>query len=320
MSATTEATLDFDATVDPRLVWKLAPEQTFVTGWLRDTEREEFRIGIRVPRAHLRFSDTLNPYLDVMLLAEVANQAGVIVAAELLDVPLDSTFLLRRFAVELDPLKHNRIGPDSTGLMLTTDREGVFFKSRRTGRPPTGWMICQCAIEGRPSGTLEVQGVWVTDEMYQAFRRAGGNVEAEEDGHGVLDPEPETGRALPRNRAIARLEPAGEPRAYATTVLVDEEDPTYYERPLDHVPGLLLFEAAKQAATAAVCRERSVPASRVVIGSAELKFSRFAELYAPSRCRVELSEDLNTIDAELTQAGRRLSRMKLGASVLEGER
>ncbi|HEX8066853.1 MAG TPA: AfsA-related hotdog domain-containing protein [Thermoleophilaceae bacterium] len=322
MTATTEATLDFHRTVDPQVVWTLSPEQTFVTDWSFDAEREEFRIGARLPRSHLRFSDTANPYPDVCLLTQVVAQAGVIVVAELLDVPLDSTFLLRRFAATLDPLENNRLGPDATRYSMKTDRETTFFKVRRTGRPPTASMITACELEGRPCGQLEVQGIWVYEDKYELFRRAGGGGDearaAEPYDTSGLEPEPQSGRSLPRNVAIAVLREAGEPAAYETTVLVDQTDPTFYERPLDHVPGLLLLDAAKQATTAAVCRERSVDPSRVAIHFAEFEFSRFAELSAPVECRVDLSAGPGEVQSLFTQAGRKVCKAKLGATVLDG--
>jgi hypothetical protein len=319
LTATSAAPLSFDRTVDPRQVWSLAPETTYVTDWHFDPELEEFSIATRLPRAHLRYSDTPNPYPDVVLLSQIASQAGVIVVAELLGVPLDSTFLLRRLAITLDPLEHNVVSRDATRLALKTDREGTFFKVRRTGRPPTGSMIAECTLEGRPSGTLEVQGIWVDDEMYQAFRNAGGGVAPAPLPPEASEPEPNTGRSLPRNRAVSRLRPMARPGSYAATVLVDEDDPTFYERPLDHVPGLLLLDAAKQATTAAVCRQEAVRPSRVVIDSAEFLFSRFAELHAPVECQVDLSGGLRAVEAECRQGGKTVCKANLKATVLDGD-
>jgi 2-oxo-3-(phosphooxy)propyl 3-oxoalkanoate synthase len=319
MTAITEAPLSFDRTVDPREVWSLAPETTFVTDWHYDRDHEVFEIATRLPRAHLRYSDTPNPYPDIVLLSQLASQAGVIVVAELLDVSLDSTFLLRRLAITLDPLEANVVSRDATRFTLTTDREGTWFKTRRTGTPPTGSMIARCALEGRPSGTLEVQGIWVDDRTYEIYRRMGGSVEPEPLPAEAADPEPHTGRSLPRNRAVSRLQDGEGPGRYAGTVLVDEDDPTFYERPLDHVPGLLLLDAVKQGTTAAVCRERSVPASRVVVDSAEFLFSRFAELHAPVHCHVDVSGGLRAVKSECTQGGRAVCKANLKATVLDGD-
>ena len=318
MSAITEAPLSFERTVDPREVWSLSPETTYVTDWHYDPDGDVFDIAARLPRAHLRYSDTPHPYPDMVLLSQIVSQAGVIVVAQLLDVALDSTFLLRRLAITLDPLEANVLSRDATRLTLKTDSEGTWFKVRRTGTPPTGSMIAHCALEGRPCGTLEVQGIWVNDRTYQDFRRMGGGAEPEPLPAEAAEPEPHTGRSLPRNRAISRLQNGEGPGRYAGTVLVDEDDPTFYERPLDHVPGLLLLDAVKQGTTAAVCRERSVPASRVVVDSAEFLFSRFAELHAPVNCQVDLTEGLRAVKAQCTQGGRTVCKANLKATVLDG--
>jgi len=316
MTATTEASLSFDRTIDPRLVWVVAPEQAFVTDWHYDPDAEQLTVANRLPRSHLRYSDTANPYPDIPMLAQLASQAGVIVVSEMLDVPLESTFLLRRVTVTLDPLEHNVIGREATRYTVTTDAERCSFKVRRTGRPPTGSMIAGCELDGRPSGTLEIQGIWVTDEMFQFFRRAGGAPEKQD---WPRDEEPEllTGRSHPRNQAIAPLRPGDAPQTYVTTVLVDEDDPTFFERPLDHVPGLLMLDAAKQATIAATCRERTVDPSSVAVDYAEFTFSRFAELYAPVECRVDFSHGLREITSECAQGGRTVCQARLKVAVLD---
>jgi len=319
MTAITEAKpLSFERTIDPHLVWSVAPESTYVTDWHFDDEREELRIANRLPLAHFKYSDTANPYPDIVLLSQLSSQAGVIVVSEFLDVPLDSTFLLRRLVIRLDPLENNVVSRDATRYTLRTDRELTSFKQRRKGRPPTGSMVAECALEGRPSGTLEIQGIWVTQEMFEMFRRAGGGLPegAQANGAVELEPDPDTGRSTPRNRTISRLREDGD-RAYVGNLIVDETDPMFFERPLDHVPGFLMLDAARQAVTAAVCRERSVTPDRVVVDYAEFLFARFAELYAPVECRVDLSAGIRDIPADITQGGRSACKAKLGATVLD---
>src|SRR2546423_9567509 len=149
MSAVTETRpLSFERTVDPHLVWSVAPESTYVTDWHYDSEQEELRVANRLPLTHFKYSDNPNPYPDIVLLSQIASQAGVIVVSEFLDVPLDSTFLLRRLVIDLDPVEANRVRRDATRYALITDRDTTFFKQRRTGRPPTGSMIAACTLEG----------------------------------------------------------------------------------------------------------------------------------------------------------------------------
>ena len=102
------------------------------------------------------------------------------------------------------------------------------------------------------------------------------------------------------------------------TLIVDESDPMFFERPLDHVPGFLMLDAARQAFTAAVCREQSVPPERVVVDHADFLFARFAELYAPVDCRVDLSGGLRDVPVDTTQGGRSVCKAKLGATVIDG--
>jgi 2-oxo-3-(phosphooxy)propyl 3-oxoalkanoate synthase len=311
--ATTAASLGFDRTLSPEKVYKIAPEQVFVTDWVH-TE-DTFTIAARLPRAHARFNDTCSAHADIVLMAEVVNQAGVIVAANALEVPLESRFLLRRFAVSLDPIEHNLLGAATTSLTLTTDRENTSFKARPNGETAGGSMTSRNMLADRPSGSSTVTGIWVSESIFQGFRRKRGQALAES-GTAALEREPNTGRRSEANCVITRLDPTGAPRAYRCQVIVDQDDPTFYDRPLDHVPGLLLFEAARQAATAAWCRERRAAADGVVVCGVEFSFSAFAELDAPLWCGVELTESLDRVDAEFRQNDKRLCRARLSLAAL----
>lgn len=305
--------LRFDRLLAPHLVYKRAPEQAFVSDWLWDRDAGLFKIAARLPLAHARFSDTATPHHDIVLVAEVLNQAGVIVASNLLSVPLDTQFLLHRFEVVLDPVNNSIRTSDSVRMVLSMDRQSN-FKTRPDGRTTRASMSTTCTIDDKASGHCEVTGIFVSPQTYEALAR-GRKVGAQTPrGSAPAARESNTGRSNLTNSVITPL--AGErERGYVTTVVADEDDPTFFDQPLDHLPGLLLFEAAKQSATAAICHDRGVDSDRVVISAAEFAFTRFAELHGETRCHIDVTRGVQEIGLEFEHDGRRVCQATLAAEV-----
>jgi 2-oxo-3-(phosphooxy)propyl 3-oxoalkanoate synthase len=311
--------LSFETTISPREVFRSAPEQVMVTDHDWDPETQMLRVAAMLPRAHARWSDTLSPYHDIVLMAEVLSQTGVVGAARVLHVPLDSFFMPRQIKVVQEPLEHNRRGPDAVRMTLTVDvAASTAFKRRREGRPPGGWLRADCAIEQRPSGVCEVGCAWLTDELYEMLRgpkagRTGGDVYRPD-----AEPEERTGRGHPGNTVITRLEPGDSPRTYRSQLLIDTSDPTFYDLPLDHVPGLMLLEAMRQAATASACLRVGVAADAVHIHAVDLTFMRFAEVDEPVEIETETEtgEAPGEIAVRLRQSAKTLSEGTLGVTLL----
>lgn len=73
----------------------------------------------------------------------------------------------------------------------------------------------------------------------------------------------------------------GETDLYEADVVVDQRHVFFYEHPLDHVPGLLLVEAARQMGTAVTHMYYGAPRdSAFVLNEMMIKFAQFAE-HAP---------------------------------------
>jgi hypothetical protein len=65
--------------------------------------------------------------------------------------------------------------------------------------------------------------------------------------------------------------------------------------PLDHVNGLLLLEAAQQAAIAAACRELDARPEGLIVSEALVSYLSFAELDRPTHCHVDLDGERATV-------------------------
>jgi len=155
----------------------------------------------------------------------------------------------------------------------------------------------------------------VSDETYESLRR--GKTDADS-GAGVPSPIPHAeveraaGKINPRNCVVTPLERAEEPRTWRASVIIERDDPTFFDHPLDHVPGLLLIEAMKQAAVAGACREQQIDHAEVVPWSLHAKFSRVAEFAPDVICLAELEADGTSASLRCEQDGKKLCTATVG--------
>jgi hypothetical protein len=288
------------------VVHKAAPEQVFVTDWMRGPGEDWCTIAARLPLAHARFSDRAAPFHDLLLIAETVRQAGLVVASEILAVEDDRQFLLRELKLELDPVEHARKGRDSCELLISQDPSSEV--KMRPGRAIAGGMMrARVAIGGRPAGTCEVVGAWVPESFYASLR--GGQVEAAS-GRALPEPSPRgavetrTGKANPANSVLTPLRPGEGPRRHEAGLVIETDDPTFFDHPLDHVPGLYLLEGIQQLAVAAACEELGVDHGAVLVCGLAIRFARIAEFQPEVICSIELDQDGDGGRVACAQAGK----------------
>ena len=282
-----------DQPLPRQVLHKTALEQIFVTDWMLGPGDDWCTIAARLPLAHGHFSDTAAPYHDIVLMSEVVRQAGLVVAEEWIKVPDDRQFLLRELKVELDPIEHARRTRETCDVLISQDPSSQV--KMRPGRSMAGGMMrSRLQIGGKPAGMSEVMGAWVPNDFYDGFRGSKGE---ETSGEGLPEPtaradvETRTGKVNPANSVLTPLRPSCEPRGYEASLVIERSDPTFFDHPLDHVPGLLLLEGIQQVAVAGACEELGTDHSRVVISGFHMAFSKLAEFQPDVVCSVVLDED-----------------------------
>ncbi len=287
------------------IVHKVAFEQVFVTDWMPGPGEDWCTIAGRLPLAHARFSDSAAPYFDLLLIAETVRQAGLVVASKVLNVDDERQFILREMKVELDPFDHARRSRETCDVLISQDSSSEV--KMRPGRAMAGGLMrARVSIGGRPAGSCEVMGAWVPDSFYASLRK--GKLDAP--GQGAARPTPRaevetrTGKASPANSVLTPLRPSGASRAYEASLVIDVDDPTFFDHPLDHVPGLYLLEGIQQVTVAAVCEQLGVSHETVVIHGIEMKFARIAEFQPDVLCAVILDEDLEAGSVSCSQDGK----------------
>jgi hypothetical protein len=217
-----------------------------------------------------------------MVVGETLRQASMVLAHAEFGAPADTHFVMWDMTVHLDP----------AALLLADAAEPVEFdvvcsEVRRRGR---GLHSMRTTMEFRRAGRLVARGTGSTGcTSPRAYHRL------RADRLDALDrPVPLLAGIAPHTAGRLRAEdvvlaPGDRPGVW--NLRVDTGHPVLFPRPNDHVPGMVLFEAARQAATAASGLRPFLP-GRMTAG-----FTRYAELHSP--CRIE-TEVLAESSGEVT--------------------
>ncbi|MGW3230953.1 ScbA/BarX family gamma-butyrolactone biosynthesis protein [Kitasatospora sp. NPDC001095] len=228
-----------DRTVSRHLVHRASVSEVFLTGW-QATGPYDFLLGAQWPRLHGFYRLPGDRYHDPVLLAETIRQAGLLVGHAGFGVPRGHHFVLEDLSYALDGpgLPGLAVGAGPASLMLAVGCEDVRI---RHGELASLRVCVDATRDGRPvghgSGRLRV----LSPASYARLRG------------------PERRAAPPRPPApaapqlVGRAQPADvvlSPTLAPDTWLLraDATHPVLFDQELDHVPGMLVLEAARQAA------------------------------------------------------------------------
>ncbi|MFY1632130.1 AfsA-related hotdog domain-containing protein [Solwaraspora sp. WMMB335] len=266
------------ATVDPAAVHRRHADTVFLTE-VRPYGGGGYAAAAVLPAGHPYYSAhaaAANRHLDPMLLLEACRQVLIYVGHDHLDLAEDTRFLMDACELDVpaDGYLHRPVGP--TTLTMRVDVSVV----RAGSRIRSVTARCELSIGGARIGRVTITSSVVSPAAYPVLRRRA------RDG----SPPPWSDQLSPRlGGAVA---PATVGRLRSADVLLAElrQDrdeagarvllpfghPGLFDHRLDHVPGTLLIEAARQLG-AALSPE---PATAVMTGFAG-SFHTFAELDAP---------------------------------------
>ncbi|MFI5875070.1 ScbA/BarX family gamma-butyrolactone biosynthesis protein [Streptomyces sp. NPDC051445] len=256
-------------TVPREFVHRASVAEVLLTDWAR---REDLRFALAAqwPRGH-GFFTAVDGCHDPLIAAETIRQSGILLAHAEFGVPLDHHLLVADLDVEVRP-PHIRVG--LTPASLDVDVTCTEVKHRRG-------TLSSCRIHVRiyREGHLAATGggflTCIAPAVYERLR-AGRLPDREVPRPLALTaPEPpqSVGRMSPMDVVLS---PTGHTGRWQ--LRVDTRHPTLFDHPVDHVPGMVLLEAARQAAIAALGRT-GLPLALTS------QFLRYVELDAP--CTIE---------------------------------
>lgn len=255
--------------VTPELAHRPRAADVFPVAWIRLSD-DRFRVTARWPADHSFFGPVDDRHHDPMIVGETLRQIAMALAHAEFGAPSDTRFVMRDLEISTDP---GALVLAEAADPVTVDV--VCSEVRRRGRGLNGM---RTTMEFRRASRLVARGTGSTGCTSPAAYRRLRQRQLAAMGARIPLPAPLPPEQVGRQRAEdVVLAPADRPGTWL--LRVDTGHPVLFPRPNDHVPGMVLFEAARQAATAASGRHPFLPSGLSV------SFSRYAELDSP--CWIE---------------------------------
>ncbi|MER6471007.1 ScbA/BarX family gamma-butyrolactone biosynthesis protein [Streptomyces collinus] len=280
-------------TVPKEYVHRTSVAEVFLTRCTKLSETQ-FSLSAQWPRAHTFFEAPDSGSHDPLLVAETFRQAGLFLAHAQLGVPLGHHFVMwdLGFSTQLDQL---RIGSAPTDVELSAMCADMTFRGGRA----TGFRM-QLSITRGGTGIAIGGGRFtcISPAVYRRLR--GGRLDC--DVSGLRDaprrtvPPTTVGRTRPFDVVLS---PTELPNRWLLTP--DPDHPVLFDHTGDHYPGMVLLEAARQAACGLAGPSMVTPSAVSTV------FHRYAEIDEP--CVIEAAPavsqeaDATTIQVTGHQAG-----------------
>lgn len=268
--------LTFDRTVPRQLVHRASVTEVFLTDGA-PVAADHFLVGAQWPRHHALYHPDPSGRCDFMLLAETVRQAGIFLLHRYYDVPLDHHFVFKSLDLHIDDLDALRVGgtPLDAVLDVTVASAAALDARRFDAR-----LDITIEAAGRPCAYASVAVAVVDARRYEVIRDRGRDTPGSAPAPVAASATPAT--AVPttapviagRHDANVLLRTATDADSSTWLLHVDPRHPGYFEHPCDHVPGMMLLEAFRQAGHLTAARDCALTALRA-------QFLSFGELCRP---------------------------------------
>ncbi|MFJ3585119.1 ScbA/BarX family gamma-butyrolactone biosynthesis protein [Streptomyces sp. NPDC090127] len=246
---------------------KTNPAEVLLVSWCR-TGDDTFTVTARWPREHA-FYLARHGRLDPLFLAETVRQTLPMLSHAAYEVPFGHQLLWKDFGWDIDPDELWADGADAYVELHITGSDVKYRKARATALT----LSVEATRAGRRLATARTRFTIQDRAVYERLRGpyadiAGANARA------VPLPPPSPTHATGRTRfQDVVLSCTDVPLRWQ--LRTDTSHPVLFDHPVDHAPGMLLLEAARQAAQAAAQPRQSL------VAGMQNDFSRYAELDAP---------------------------------------
>lgn len=262
-------------TVPREFVHRLAVSEVFLTDWRRVGDGA-WVVRAQWPRAH-SFYGPQHGLHDPLLLVETMRQAGILLSHVAHGVPLDHPIIWQKVAYVLSPEALRTAQAPADVELHVTDVDVVRRGKRLTSARQEFRIVCDGA---------ELANAMLDFSCHSpaVYRRLRGEYSDLELANSRALPLPEAltpglvGRDRPRDVVLS---PAGSDACWQ--LRVDTSHPVLFDHPVDHTPGMLMVEAARQAAQATA-------AGFTLPVTLECSFLRYAEMDEPSWVRARTLE------------------------------
>ncbi|MCB5908963.1 ScbA/BarX family gamma-butyrolactone biosynthesis protein [Streptomyces pinistramenti] len=267
-------------------------DSVLLTGWQR-LDDMEFTISARWP-GFVRAATGDGVRHDPQVVARTIRQSGLLLAHGEFGAPLDHAVLLRAFdfTVEAD-YQPPQDEPIDLVLRVSCAEMG------RRGKRLTGLRLHMDihSLDGVRIGTGTTDFEWIAPRVYRRLRDTHAAAVSEQPPLPEPVPPVRVGRTREDEVAIA---PTADPRRWQ--LRCDFSNTILYDHPVDHVPGLVMIEAAHQAAQ--LIEAGGAPGTFRPT-SATTSFGHYVEFDAP--CWIEATVDGGPAGTDGSEGGVRVS-------------
>jgi hypothetical protein len=274
--------LNYTDTVDLALVHRRQRNEVFLTD-ARAADEHSFHAAALLPREHPHYTSLIaadkRPE-DLLLLLECCRQAETYAAHVFYGVRSNHAFLLKECSVErFMDVAHDI--PEKTDGQLLMTATTTPVRMHRDGPGAIDYDF-KLLLAGKIVGQVRLKVAYLSPEVY-ATVRSRGRIGAPQTSD-TLSPE-ETGRLLDPARAgrtritdVVLRDVRQEAAAVVARLRVPLENPSFFDHAHDHVPGMVLIEAARQLVTVAASDRRGSAGGWIDITAITSAFIAYAEL------------------------------------------
>jgi len=272
-------------TVPREYVHRTAVSEVFLTDW-RQGGDDSWVVSAQWPRAHT-FYGPVHGLHDPLLLIESIRQAGILLSHVAHGVPLDHPIIWQRVRYDLLPEALRTADRPAEIELHVTDHDMV-HRGKRLASARQEFRIVR---DGAELATAALDYSCHSPAVYRRLRGEYCDLDlANSRKLPVPEAVPPQLVAREHDRDVA-LSPTDRPDRWQ--LRVDTSHPVLFDHPVDHTPGMLMIEAARQAAQA------SAPGFTLPV-SMECSFARYAELDAPSWVRARTTDRADDGSRQLT--------------------
>ncbi|MER5218705.1 ScbA/BarX family gamma-butyrolactone biosynthesis protein [Streptomyces sp. NPDC002838] len=231
----------FEQSVPRALVHRAAISEVLLTGVRRCSE-DTFRLGAQWSRGHSYYGAVAARWHDPMLFAESIRQVGLLLAHEALDIPLGFSFLTNTMSFDVTE-ESARLGRGPAHVVLDVRLHSVV---RRKNVVSAYAYDVVGYRDGWPIGSGSVTANVVSPAIYRRLRGDRAGATAPRDLPNGMMPEL-VGRTCEFDVVLSARSTDG-----VRELRADADHPVLFDHPLDHIPGMVVMEAARQSALAAL--------------------------------------------------------------------
>jgi len=281
----------FQQTLPRHLVHRASVSEVFVTN-LAAVRDGEFQVGAQWPRSH-QFFGPKSQLHDPMLFTETIRQATLAIAHQYYNVPRGFHFVMSEISYEISE-EGLRLGTRPADIVLSVVTKNV----RGRGDRVSGMTLEFIAYRNyRRVGSSVISWRCVSDATYARVR--GDHLDP------TVVPGPPPAPVAPAR--VGRYQDSDVVLARSAVdnlwlMRVDTSHPVMFDHPVDHVPGMMAIEAARQAALLVSGSTGGVPVK------GRFLFTHYIELDEPCVIAADAGavsgDDRTSVRVKFEQSGR----------------